>query len=296
MKIDVLAIGELLADLISNEYVNNLSEVKEFQMFQGGSPANLCANLKWLGKEVELNACIGEDSIGNFLVSNLAKVGLSDSYVFRNQQLPTSLVLVGKSKSSPDFIAYRMADSQSPVINAELIKSSQILHTSAFALSKDPSRTTILTAFRTAFLLKKEISCDWNFAAQIWQEDNGYSVFEDLCNMKPLLKLSIDDFQRFTGNPNASIENAKNFLDQYQYKVLCLTCGADGVWFTNEKGEWQKTEALKVKDVKDTTGAGDAFWAGFLNGRIEGLNSEVCVNRGIELASRKIQRIGPLYL
>jgi len=51
MKIDVLAIGELLADLISHEHVNTLSEAKNFQMFQGGSPANLCANVKWLGKE-----------------------------------------------------------------------------------------------------------------------------------------------------------------------------------------------------------------------------------------------------
>ncbi len=296
MKIDVLAIGELLADLISSEYVGNLAESKSFEIFQGGSPANLCANLKWLGRNVELSACVGTDSIGDFLVKNLAKVGLEPNNISRNPDFPSSLVLVGKSKNSPDFIAYRMADSQIPAVNTSLIKDSKILHTSAFALSKDPARENILMAFKSAFVLGKEISCDWNFAPQIWQSDTGIKVFEDLCSMNPLLKLSLDDFKRFIGSELADESMAKEFLDQYNTKISCLTCGADGVWFTNENKEWVKIDANPVNEVKDTTGAGDAFWAGFLNARLDGKNNETCIRAGIELASKKIQKLGPLYL
>ncbi len=296
MKIDVLAIGELLADLISGDYVNNLSQVKSFEMFQGGSPANLCANLKWLGKNAELSACVGTDSVGDFLIENLAKVGLNSSYITRNEDFPSSLVLVGKSKNSPDFIAYRMADSQIPQIETGLIKESKILHTSAFALSKEPARENILVAFKSAFVIGKEISVDWNFAPQIWQNDNGISVFEDLCSMKPLLKMSLDDFRRFIGNDSADVKMAKEFLNQYNTSISCLTCGSDGVWYTNESREWIKAEAVFVNDVKDTTGAGDAFWAGFLSSRLEGLDSAACIKSGIELAAKKIQKFGPLYL
>ena len=121
MKTDVLAIGELLADLISTDYVENISEVKKFEIFQGGSPANLCANLKWLGRNVDLVACVGDDSVGEMLLQSLAKVGINADKITKISEFPSSLVLVGKSKNSPDFIAYRMADSQIPVLASDLI-------------------------------------------------------------------------------------------------------------------------------------------------------------------------------
>lgn len=294
MRIDVLVIGELLADLISDEYVNTLSEAKTFHLFQGGSPANFCANLKWLGKDVELVACVGNDSIGNLLTQSLNKIGLTGSYISKNNYLPSSLVLVGKSQASPDFIAYRMADTQIPEIASTLIANSTIIHTSAFALSLEPARTNILNAMRVASKAGKLVSVDWNFAPQIWQKDLGISVFEEICSMNLLLKLSLDDFMRFTKNYQATANDAMMFLDSLTTKATCLTCGADGVWFKSAGTTWHKIEAQKI-EVKDTTGAGDAFWAGFIAAYLSNTSLNDCVENGIRIASQKIQKIGPLY-
>ena len=296
MKTDVLAIGELLADLISTDYVENISEVKKFEIFQGGSPANLCANLKWLGRNVDLVACVGDDSVGEMLLQSLAKVGINADKITKNSEFPSSLVLVGKSKNSPDFIAYRMADSQIPVLASQWIKDAKILHTSAFALSKEPARTSILTALKSAFVLGKQISCDWNFAQEIWQKDSGIKVFEDICSLNPLLKISLDDIRRFLNYEEASVKVAIDFLSMFKTRLTCLTCGSDGVWYSEENGDWLKLEAEKVNEVKDTTGAGDAFWSGFLNAKLEGLSADLCVKEGLQIAAKKIQQVGPIYL
>jgi fructokinase len=244
---------------------------------------------------VELVASVGNDSIGNFLISELARIGLSTQNVSLDKSFPSSLVLVGRSMGTPDFIAYRMADIRIMPVSKSLLKNSSIVHTSAFALSKEPARTHILEAMKYATLLGNEISCDWNFATEIWATDSGQEVFKDLCEMKPLLKLSLDDFRRFTGNSEATAEMAMNFLDKFNTKLTCLTCGSEGVWYTNEENNWVNLPAQKV-EVKDTTGAGDAFWAGFLSSYIEENTISQSVERGIKIASQKIQKLGPLYV
>lgn len=295
MKIDVLAIGELLADLISHDYINTLSETNNFQMFQGGSPANLSANVKWLGKNAELVACVGNDGIGKFLTNEIYKIGLSTKYISLNNDYPTSLVLVGKSKGTPDFIAYRMADTQLPSIDEKLLLNAKIIHTSAFALSKNPARINILQALKHAANHGGIISVDWNFAQQIWGSDKGISTFNFICTLNPLLKISLDDFQRFLNNPNANEEDAKAFLNTIKTQFICLTCGANGVWY-KFKDEWKFKSSLSVTEVVDTTGAGDAFWAAFLSSYVSDNQIETAIDFALEIAAKKIQKLGPLYL
>jgi sugar/nucleoside kinase (ribokinase family) len=294
MKIDVLAIGELLADLISHEHVNTLSEARNFQMFQGGSPANLCANVKWLGKRAELVACIGNDNIGKFLTNEIEKIGINTNHIALNDEYPTSIVLVGKSMGTPDFIAYRMADAQLPAIDDHLLLNVNIIHTSAFALSKNPARINILQAIKHAVSLGSQLSVDWNFAQPIWGNDNGRSTFNFIMSLNPLLKMSMDDFQRFTNMKNPSEEDAKLFLDQLSNTFMCLTCGSKGVWY-KYKNKWNFKPAQKVNEVKDTTGAGDAFWAAFLVQYLNTQNIEDAIQFAIEIAAQKVQTFGPLY-
>ncbi|MBL7858564.1 MAG: sugar kinase [Cyclobacteriaceae bacterium] len=294
MKTDVLAIGELLVDIISEAYVDNLSQAKMFSMHQGGSPANVCGNLQWLGAKAAIVSCIGNDGAGEFILEALRKTGLTDAYIIKSITHPTSLVLVGRSKGTPDFIAYRMADTQIPALSDQLIENSSIIHSCAFALSKNPSQQNILNAFARAKAKNKIISIDWNFAPSIWGTDNGRGVFEHVCALKPLLKFSLDDTERFIGH-TLSVEDAKSFLTPIPAAVTCLTCGKDGVWYKTAETDWTFTPAVPVAVVKDTTGAGDAFWAGFLSGYIKMYNTADCVAEGLRIAGMKVQKIGPLY-
>ena len=52
--------------------------------------------------------------------------------------------------------------------------------------------------------------------------------------------------------------------------------------------------AIKIDEIKDTTGAGDAFWTGFLYAQIENKSLEDCVTIAQKLATIKLQNVGRL--
>lgn len=293
-KRKVLVIGELLADLISEKDIESLAFSSGFIMSQGGSSANLCANLKWMNVDAELIGAVGDDGLGSYLINEIKEAGLSDKYLTRLPNYQTSLVLVGKSKYTPDFIAYRSADIQINKIEDSLINEAELLHTTAFALSKDPAKSNILNAFSKAYKMGKYLSVDWNYAPSIWNNDDGNSVFKQLCRFKPLIKISLDDIERFTGR-ELSIEESMQELNDIDARVICLTCGKDGVWFKKENEAWFHKSALPVQTVVSVTGAGDAFWAGFLAHFIKDKAIEDCIDNALLVAKNKIEKQDSLY-
>lgn len=293
-KKKVLVIGELLVDLISENDIESLAFSSGFVISQGGSSANLCANLKWMNVNAELIGSVGNDGLGTFLISAISGVGLSDKHLTRHANYQTSLVVVGKSNVTPDFVAYRSADFHINKIDDNLINEAELLHTTAFALSKEPARSNILNALAKAYKLSKYVSVDWNYAPSIWENDNGQNVFKQICRFKPLLKISMDDVERFMGK-KLSIDESMQALNDIDTKVICLTCGKDGVWFKTEKEAWLHKSALSVKEVINVTGAGDAFWAGFITYFIQDRPLNDCIENALTMAARKIEKIEPLY-
>ena len=75
-KYALVAVGELLADLIGTEFTQNLSDTETFRRFQGGSPANLAANMARLGNSTALVACVGNDNLGAYLTQKVAETGV----------------------------------------------------------------------------------------------------------------------------------------------------------------------------------------------------------------------------
>ncbi|MBO9674710.1 MAG: hypothetical protein J7577_14780 [Sphingobacteriaceae bacterium] len=293
-KQNILVIGELLADLISENNIASLAFASNFIISQGGSPANLSANLKWLGNPAEMVACIGEDGLGDYLVKELKIAGLNTKYLQRLPDRQTSIVLVGKNTDTPDFMAYRDADMQIGPIDEELIKSAVLLHTTAFALSKEPAKSHIIEAFAKAYRAGKYISVDWNYAPAIWGEDNGQGIFNKITDFSPLLKISTDDMERFFGK-NMSIAESLDVLGKLTARVICLTCGKEGVWYKTENTPWKHKPALPTTTVISVTGAGDAFWAGFLSHFVQKESIESCINHALCIAQKKIERADALY-
>ncbi|GGI25460.1 carbohydrate kinase family protein [Pedobacter mendelii] len=290
----ILVVGELLVDIISNDNIESLAFSSQFSTNQGGSSANLCANLKWLGIDTELVATVGDDNLGSFLINELKTVGISDTYINRSKNRQTSIVLVAKSEHTPDFIPYRSADLSIKRVEDSIISACSIIHTTAFALSKEPARSNILCAFTKANQMGKFLSVDWNFAPSIWHEDDGKEVFKQICKLNPLLKISLDDLERFNDD-NLSIEECKAWLDKLNTKAICLTCGKEGVWFKGQNQNWTYKPALQVESVVGVTGAGDAFWSGFLSHFIKDAPLDACVDNALEIAKLKIEIPTPLY-
>lgn len=285
----ILVIGELLIDMMTTELVNNLSETKSLQLKVGGSAANFAIFCKKQHTPVTLIAAVGKDGFGKIIMNDLAYKDIDIDNIATLTYHQTSIIVVAKSHSTPDFIPYRSADCNIGPIPENLLAQSDIVHSTAFALSKDPAQHNILAAFAAANAAGKKISIDWNYALKIWGADNNaLQIFEKIIAMQPLLKVSMDDVERFLGTGN-DIENAKKMLEKYDTAITCLTCGAAGVWYRTKNDGWRHKANLPT-NVIDVTGAGDAFWSGFVTAYFNNHPTDICIDNALFAAKQRLEQ------
>ena len=292
----LVSAGELLADLIGTEFAKNLADTTHFERFQGGSPANLAANMARLGNKTALIACVGADNVGRYLIEKIAETGVETVYIRQNLQIPTSIVLVSRTKATPDFIAYRQADHHiSPAdIPDELLQNASFFHTTCFALSLDPARSSILDAAKRAQAAGCVVSLDANYAPSLWPDRaEANRVIADYCQFGSFVKLSEDDAERIFGvtlSQQAIIDTFHGMGAQ----LVCLTLGAKGSIISSDYGQKRVELVGKPLEVKDATGAGDAYWSGFLTAWLDKKTPAECGQVGANMAALKISTVGPL--
>ncbi|MEM7574202.1 MAG: sugar kinase [Bacteroidota bacterium] len=293
-SLDLIAVGEVLIDLISADYVNNLGEVKTFTPHVGGSPANMAGNLARLSWRTALVATVGRDGAGQLIRDQLASTGMDLSQL-RTTQQPTTLILVSRSRQSPEFEAYREADCQivPTQLTPDFLRRTRILHTTAFALSREPARTNILEAAAWAAAEGIQLSIDVNYAAKIWPDraEAQYIIGEYL-RQGALAKFSDVDYERLFGEAVTDPAIAGQRILKMGAKLVCLTLGEQGAYILTAKEGF--TMPVRPVEVLDTTGAGDAYWSGFLSGWLAGRSPQDCAHCGRSLAELKIACVGPL--
>ncbi|MBP5532854.1 MAG: hypothetical protein J6X68_02685, partial [Lachnospiraceae bacterium] len=105
------------------------------------------------------------------------------------------------------------------------------------------------------------VSFDINFRDKIWSFDECKAEVLKVFPYVDLLKISEEELD-FVGGK----ENIPAFMKQYDIAVVVLTLGGDGavIYYTGDKNTEITIPAMKVKCI-DTTGAGDAYWGGFLS-------------------------------
>lgn len=74
-------------------------------------------------------------------------------------------------------------------------------------------------------------------------------------------------------------------------KVLVITLGADGSRIITKEGE-ERIKAVKVNDIKDPTGAGDAYRAGYIKGMRKGWSAVKCAKLGSTVAAYVVEHVG----
>ena len=295
-KYALLSVGELLADIIGTEIQNSILETTHFERFQGGSPANMAANMARLGMSTALVSCVGNDNLGIFLKNEVAKTGIDISHIATDESQPTSIVIVSRTQGTPDFIAYRTADRmiQSHHIPDSLLAESGIFHTTCFALSQEPAQSAIVDAAKRANALNCRVSLDANYAPQIWaNRKQAWDVISAYCSYDGLVKLSEDDAERIYGKKVTEKQVIRDF-HAMGADLVCFTKGGKGSIISFEKGIKQIVLGVKPLEVMDATGAGDAFWAGFLTAWTQGKSVEICANAGANLAALKLVTKGSL--
>ncbi len=294
--IDVLSVGEVVVDFIATEAADELERAGGFRRYLGGSVTNVAANVARLGGRTAVAARVGDDAFGRFARREIERRGVLCDYLKTDDMPRTTLAFVTRTAATADFVIYRGSDVRlSPQdVPQAAIERARVVHTSAFALSQEPSRTAALDALRRARTRGCLISLEPNYHFSLW--DDGRSVNEVLaeaCQYVDVVKPSQTDCQRLFGADLSLPDCAQRFHDWGVKRVL-LTQGEHGISvYEDGEGQVLHVDAREVP-VADATGAGDAFWSGFLAAALDGRSLREAVLMGREVAEIKLTTVGPI--
>ena len=290
-EIDVFTIGELLVDMISNDYDDSF-DCSQYTKCFGGSPANIAMNIKRLGGNSALSSAVGNDGLGDFLINHLKNNSIDTRYISKVNN-STSMVLVSKSKTTPVPIFYRGADYNLQYDdNIEYaLKNCKIVHFSCWPISQKNSRQTIEKVIDKAKENNILIGFDPNYHEMIWEKNhNGLEYIKNIISKVDIIKPSEVDAERIFGCDTPK-KQVKKFID-LGAKLVIMTLGKDGAIVTN--GDETLTFKTFATEIVDTTGAGDAFWSGFYTGLTKSYSLKDSLNLGFATSAFKLKHVGAI--
>jgi len=295
--LDLLAIGETLVDFISVEQTDWLRNATTFRRYLGGSPANIAVNVARLGGRSAVVSKTGIGAFAQFVKSELQRHGVSIEYLVMDHRNRTTVAFVSSTSGKPDFEIARSGDYRlrPEEIPAEAVERARVVHASAFALSREPCRSAVKRVFEMASEQGKVVSLDPNYSARIWpHHKEARKVLREMYRHVNVTKPSADDARRIFG-PDHTTEQYIELFHEMGAETVVFTMGSEGV-LISEKGRIVSHVPARPIVAEDATGAGDAFWAGFLVALLDGEPLESCVFFAREIAELKLKRTGPLPL
>lgn len=293
-EIDFIGVGEILVDFISREETDWLYNAFTFRKYQGGSPANIAVNISKLGGTASIIAKTGAGAMARFLKMELQRAGVVCDHFVMDHRVNTSVVFVSRTAKTADSEAFRSGDYQlePDEVKEQAIRQARVVHTSTWALSREPCRSAVRKAFDIAVKHEKIISFDPNYNPAIWPEyREAHKVIDEMLDHATLVKASKDDAVRLFGREKSPEQYIKRF-HSYGPKIVVYTMAEKGV-LISANGDIIHVPGRPVK-VIDATGAGDSFWAGFLVALLDGNSLERSAYFAREIVERKLQTIGPL--
>ena len=290
---DLITMGRSSIDLYANEIGAPFEEIKSFAAYVGGSPTNIAVGARRLGLKVALLTAVGDDKVGDFIVGFLGNEGVDTSYIPRKAGTRSSAVLLGIQP--PDrfpLVFYRenAADTQISIddVQATPIDRARVLEVSGTGLAKEPARSATLYAAEQARKAGNEVYFDLDFRADQWHDPRAYGVM--VRAMLPLTTVAIGTEEEFNA---AMVQDPKDIVITHQQvsapeikgdidatiagilelpagpETLVVKRGAKGATVHRREAETVTAPGFPV-EVHNVLGAGDAFAAGLIYGRIKG--------------------------
>ena len=260
---DVVALGELLIDFT---YVGTSdNQMRLFEQNPGGAPANVLCALSHFGHKVAFIGKVGDDMHGAFLKETLEKEQIDTGGLIKDPDHFTTLAFVNVDAIGNRFFSFARkpgADTclTTEELNREMLTNTKIFHVGSLSLTAEPARDATIEAIKTARKAGALISYDPNYRASLWSsEKEAVKQMRSLLPVVDLMKLSDEEVELLTGERD--VRKAALKLNNMGIRIVAVTCGGNGaiIAWNNEIIE---SPSFHVS-VKDTTGAGDCFLAGF---------------------------------
>ncbi len=256
--------------------------VRDLQMYPGGSAANTIVGLARLGLKTAYIGKVGDDAEGQILLEDLENERVDTKAVIRAKgRSGTAMIFVDDSGNRAILVDPGVNDTiRYEEIDLSFAKKFELLHLTSFICKNG------LDSLKSQKKIVKEF--------EIVSFDPGMPYAErGLDEMLPILERTTiflpnrTEIEKIFGMDYR--KSAQKCLD-LGIKIVVVKLGSEGCWIKTENKEIS-LKPFRVQ-VVDTTGAGDAFNAGFLYGYLKGKSLEESGKIGNYVASLCIQKIG----
>ena len=249
----LLCIGEILADMIGEEKNGTVT----YERKAGGAPFNVACALKRFGSDVKFVGSVGDDLIGRFLINYAKDFGMDTSCIHQNAERNTTLAFVELNEEGDrSFCFYRKntADYDMPPVSDELIGSADIVCVGSLMLADPDCVEYALDIIDRAHKQGKTVAFDVNYRTDIFRDkESAVKTYKRILSAADIVKFSEDEVETFS----------EEYVSSLTDKLVLITLGKCGSEW-RYKGRAGKVPTIEVKCL-DTTGAGDAFFAGALS-------------------------------
>jgi len=267
------------------EFKKLLSNLKIEQTIAGGSVANSIVGLSQLGNPVSFIGKVNNDDLGDKYEKSLTNEKVKYCYQKKEELIPTGTCLIlitpDSERTMCTFlgIAGKISDKD---IDENAVKNSELIFLEGYLWDEGELKNAFDKAMNLS--TKSAMSLSDQFCV-----DRHKKSFLDLVKNK--LDIVFANEQEAL-----SLINAKNFDEVISFskqlgKLIVISRGEKGsvAIKNNELVECESKKNLKIVDL---TGAGDLFAAGFLHGYVNKLSIKESLEKGTEMASKIIQKIG----
>ncbi|WP_036481164.1 carbohydrate kinase [Myxosarcina sp. GI1] len=265
----VICLGEILFDLLANQIGKSMEEVDSWTAYPGGAPANVACALVKLGTPAAFIGCVGKDTEGDELVKLLETVGVDVSGVQHSQDAPTRQVYVVRStKGDRTFAGFgdrqpdKFADAylQADKLPPKLFLDAEFLVIGTLELAYPQTRAAVFRALELAEEYHLKVILDVNWRGMFWQDESeALPLINQLWEYVDFLKLADEEARWLFDTADAGAIYYR--LDSVE--GVLVSNGDAEVSYCLSDNEGFVTP-FKI-EVEDTTGAGDAFLAGFIH-------------------------------
>ena len=308
----VVTIGDALFDCIATDDARGMTvEQMEAQgswtALPGGAPANVATALCKLGTTSAFCGCVGADDDGNELQALMEDIGVDVTLMQRTTKAPTRRVMVTRSlqgdrefggfyeaRKAQDFADCFLDDTTIPS-NDILSKAQWIVCSTlslAFSQSSQSLRNLVQNALQTNGHSPR-LYVDVNWRPVFWPnhdaEEARMQIYQ-FCQLATVVKMTDEEAAWLLpdiATADEALNNPARVLDEYFPKavVVLVTAGEKGASYAFRMLESSSGNALEMGHIPpfqvpvvETTGAGDAFTAGFLHALLAGDGQDVLLH------------------
>lgn len=254
---DLICVGEMVIDFLPG------SEEGVYIRKAGGAPANVAVAAARNGLQAGFCGRVGNDDFGKFLFRTLEENHVTVCCPALVDEATTTMAFVSLNAEGDRSFTFARKPGADMFLTKENVDASgaceaSLVHAGSCSLSKEPAASATAYALESAKQHGRLVSFDVNYRNLMWNDDRAACVkaVQEILPQVDFLKISEEEADMLTCPPAEAAQ-------RYGIAVLVETLGASGArcyW----NGKTLHVPGRKATCV-DATGAGDAFWGGFLS-------------------------------